>query len=472
MLKYWHEIKSEVVMNLKSYIDLYQLLSRDDSSLEERRSFGLEYTEADYTPLEQIELWIESRISQPKASTLGSRVSGYLYGVTLTLVVASFLLGLLSGVGLLSYSGHVPVNLIYFMAMVVLLPLATMTLALISMLRANRTRSTLIHISPAFWMQKILALLPHKTQDSLQEIHINPLLANWLTIQRSQLLALGLSAGLLLSLLGIVTTRDIAFAWSTTLSITPHEFHTLLDSIAFAWRDLMPRAVPSVELVEQSQYFRLGERLDTQMIANASKLGEWWKFLAVATLFYAIILRFGVWLISQYALHHAIVKSIMSIDGVSRLLADINQPIVSTTAIEDESRFVQGTGHNSKRVDMASSYTISLGWSMSALELQLLMDSMGITATKSYDVGGANTLAEDSYIISQCRGAVALLVKSWEPPTMDLVDFVLELAERVDSITLLPFGMVEDGYEARASDIDIWARKLQSIESEKIWLMR
>ena len=460
-------------MNLKSYIDLYRLLEIDSSSREERRSFGLENGEAEHSPLEQIVLWTESRMAQLKVPSLGDRVSSYLYGVTLTLVIVAFLLGLLSGIGLLSYSGHEPVNLIYFMAMVVLLPLMTMALALISMLRANSTRSTLVHISPAFWMERILALLPSKTQNSLRDIHINPLLTNWLIIQRSQLLALALSVGLLVSLVGIVTTRDIAFAWSTTLSISPEEFHTLLHSVAFAWRDLLPWAVPSVELVEQSQYFRLGEKLDIQMVENASKLGEWWKFLAISTLFYAIVLRLAMWLVSRYASHRAVVKSIMSMDGVSTLLSEINEPIISTMAVDSESSFTQDSSHyEHTRADIASSYSLSLGWSISMQELHLLQDSMGITTPKSYDVGGTNTLAEDTHIISQSSGDVVLLVKSWEPPTMDFVDFVEELTLRVDSITILPFGMVEDGYVSTDSDLDIWARKLQSIKGEKIWLKR
>jgi hypothetical protein len=143
------------------------------------------------------------------------------------------------------------------MVMVIVLPLATMLLTVISMLRAKSTQSILVHLSPAFWMEKMLGLLPGKVQENITAFKINPLLSNWLIIKRSQMIALFFSFGLLLALLAMVVTKDIAFAWSTTLHITPETFQDFLTTVAFPWRDFAPSAVPSMALIEQSQYFRL-----------------------------------------------------------------------------------------------------------------------------------------------------------------------------------------------------------------------
>jgi len=197
-------------MNLTTYLNLYALLRTDNTTAEEKRAFGLEHEALKEKPLAQLQLWTEANRKRLSRPLLSETVSGYLYGITLTLGVIAFFLGFFSGIALLSYSGHEPVNVIYFMAMVILLPLITMTLALFSMVRANASRSFLVHISPAYWMEKVLRLLPGRVQQSLEELHINPSLLNWLIIRRSQLLALVFSIGLLLALLAMVVTKDMS----------------------------------------------------------------------------------------------------------------------------------------------------------------------------------------------------------------------------------------------------------------------
>ncbi len=459
-------------MNLKTYIDFYELLQTYKPTRAENRAFGLD-EDINFSPFKQIVRWVEAHKNRLQNPSLSELFSNYLYGITLTLVIIAFFLGFFSGIGLLSYSGHEPVNVIYFMAMVVLLPLVTMTLTLFSMFRANASQSLLVHISPAFWMEKMLWFLPKNVQSSLQELKINPLLSNWLIIKRSQLLALIFSLGLLVALLGMVVTKDIAFAWSTTLQISPKEFHGVLYTLAFAWRDIFPWAVPSVELIEQSQYFRLGEKLDMQMIQNASKLGEWWKFLAFATLFYAISLRFGMWLLSMFGFKKALKRSFLSLEGASTLLREMNEPIITTSAVEKKKNVVsQGSHYRQEVEDLDSSYDRTLGWAMSDEELTVLNDSMKVITPMAFDVGGTNSLEEDSEIISKCHGEVLFYVKSWEPPTMDFVDFLEELTRVVDKVILAPVGTVEDTYLPKSKELEMWGRKLQQISSDKVWLKR
>lgn len=460
-------------MNLKTYINLYELLQKEKFTREENRAFGLAYAKLKNKSVKQLVAWTGMQTSKLRKPLLSDTFSAYLYGMTLTLVIIALFLGFFSGLGLLSYSGHEPVNVIYFMAMVVLLPLVTMTLTLFSMFRVNASQSLLVHISPAFWMEKMLRFLPQKAQNSLQELKINPLLSNWLIIKRSQLLALMFSLGLLVALFGMVITKDIAFAWSTTLQVSPTEFHSLLHTLAFGWRDVFPWAVPSVELIEQSQYFRLGEKLDMQMIQNASKLGEWWKFLAFATLFYAILLRFGMWILSMFGFKKALKRSFLGLEGASTLLREMNEPIITTSATEEKKNIVpQGTHYMQEVEDLDSSYDRTLGWAMSSDDLRVLNDSMQVITPMAFDVGGSNSLEEDSEIISKCQGEVLFYVKSWEPPTMDFVDFLGDLTEAVDKVILAPVGTVEDAYLPKSKELEMWGRKLQQISSDKVWLKR
>lgn len=458
-------------MNLTTYLNLYALLKTDSATREEKRAFGLEYEGLKEKPLALLQRWVEANVKRLSRPLLSETLCRYLYGITLTLSVIAFFLGFFSGIALLNYSGHEPVNVIYFMAMVIALPLITMTLALFSMARANASRSFLVHISPAYWMEKILRLLPGKVQEGLEELHVNPSLLNWLIIRRSQLLALIFSIGLLLALLGMVVTKDIAFAWSTTLHISPKEFHSLLETIALPWKNFFPSAVPSLELIQQSQYFRLGERLDPQMVQNASKLGEWWKFLAFSTLFYAIFLRFIMWLVSIVGYKRALKRSLLNLDGVEALLKAMNEPLITTSSPQPEKQFDENGKHYAQEIHtLEHTYDSTLGWAMSEELLSVLNDAMQVTSPVLEDVGGTNTLDEDSQIISRSKGNVLLYVKAWEPPTMDFVDFLEALAKVAEKITVAPVGTASDGYFPKEHELSVWGRKLQSVGEKKVWL--
>ncbi|GIT99208.1 DUF2868 domain-containing protein [Sulfurovum sp. TSL1] len=460
-------------MNIKSYINLYELLALDPATREENRAFGLTHVMLKNKPAEQLLAWVEKHQEKLRKPLLADTFSSYLYRVTFLLVMVAFAFGLLSGVALLSYHGDEPVNVIYFMAVTIVLPIFTMLLTFFAMLRARSAENVLIHLSPAFWMEKIMGFLPGRVQEQIQGLKLNPLLTNWIIIKRSQIIVLFFSLGLLLSLLGVIVTKDIAFSWSTTLHISPELFHSFLHTVAFPWREFVPSAVPSLELIEQSQYFRLGDTLDEEMIAHAPQLGEWWKFLACSTLFYAIFLRFWICILASFGLKNAIKQSLFTLYGTTQLLREINEPIITTHADKSEKVFLSEDGNYGQIVNrLDASYDGIQGWAIPHDTLLVLGERMKVIAPAHYEVGGANTLEEDTEIVFKSHGEIVLFVKAWEPPTMDFVDYLSELTGKVDKVIVVPIGTAENDYEASAKEIDVWENKLFGIGDRKVWLKR
>jgi Protein of unknown function (DUF2868) len=460
-------------MNIKPYVNLYELLEVNPSTREENRAFGLTQVMLKNKPVEQLLAWVEKHKQRLKKPFLSETFSAYLYRVTFVLVLIAFALGLLVGMGLLSYTGHEPVNVIYFIAVVIFIPLFTIILTLLAMLRARSSESVLVHLSPAFWMEKILGFLPGKIEEKIKALQINPLLANWIIIRRSQIIVLFFSFGLLLSLLGVVVTKDIAFAWSTTLHISPETFHDFLHTVAFPWRDIAPYAVPSLELIEQSQYFRLGDKLNEEMIAHASQLGEWWKFLAFSTLFYAIFLRLVMLILASFGFSSAVKQSLLTLRGSTKLLREINEPIISTHAKKREKAFITDDESYGQIVNtLDASYDGIQGWAIPHDELLVLGESMNVISPEHFEVGGANSFEEDSEVIFKSHGEVLLFVKAWEPPTMDFVDYLTELTNKVDKVIVMPIGTIENHYETIHKEIDVWENKLSLVKGEKVWLKR
>lgn len=460
-------------MNIKSYINLYELLKINPSTHEENRAFGITHVMLKNKSIDQLLGWIEHHKHRLKRPLLSDTFSSYLYRITFALVLIAFILGLITGIGLLSYSGREPVNVIYFIAVVIFFPILTMVLMVLAMFRASSSQNILIHLSPAFWMEKILGLMPAKVEENIKTFQINPLLANWLIIKRSQLIILFFSFGLLLALLGVIVTKDIAFAWSTTLDISPDTLHNLLYTLALPWREMIPAAVPSLELIEQSQYFRLGEKLDEKMIAHASQLGEWWKFLAFSTLFYAIFLRLVMFILVSFGFNRALKRSLLTLKGATKLLREINEPIISTHGTKKEHTFIPHEESYDQTIDrLDASYDCIQGWAIPHNDLLLLSDSMQVITPNYFEVGGANSFEEDMEVIFRSHGEILLFVKAWEPPTMDFVDYLSDLTNKVDKVIVMPVGTKKDRYEAGAKEIDVWENKLSLLKNKKVWLKR
>jgi len=458
-------------MHLQTYIDLYELLQHDRTTPQERRAFGLAHETMRDNPSAQLHAWTQVYRQQLKRPLLSEQVDMFLYHTTLILVVTALVLGLFSGIGLLSYSGKEPVNLIYFLAMVVFVPLVTMGLSLIAMLRANRAKNLLVHLSPAYWMERFVALFSKAHAQKLSSVQINPLLLNWMVIKRSQLLALTFSLGLLIALLGVVATRDVAFAWSTTLDLSDTQFYTFVHTLAFPWRSWLPSAVPSLELVSQSHYFRLGGKVSETMVAHAALLGTWWQFLAMATLFYAVLLRTVLLSLATAGYRRALRKALLTLDGAKLLLKDMNEPLITTQAEEAEPAFEQGSEAYARVIStLETSYDAVQGWAISHAILTTICDAFGITSAPCREIGGNNALEQDREIAERSHGEVLLFVKAWEPPTMDFVDYLRMLADTVERIVVVPIGTVENGFTASGKEVDVWLRKIAQIDEERVWV--
>jgi hypothetical protein len=456
-------------LGIGSYIDLGNLLEEAVGTKAERRAFGLEHS--DVAPVEQLLLWLEKHGSKLKQPSQGQKVTEYLHSVTFVLVMGVFLLGCLSGIGLLHYSGERPVNVLFFMGVVVFLPLITLGLGLFTILKSHKRYSTLVRLSPAFWLERLLALLPQYVQTHIERVSWNALLLNWLVIQRAQVLALAFSVGILVALVIVVVTQDIAFSWSTTLQVTAEEFYTFVYTLAFPWREFIDSAVPSLTLVEQSQYFRLGEGVDDRFASHAAILGGWWKFLALATFFYAIMPRLLLYGFVSFWGRRVLQKSILSLEGAKALLYHMNEPLVETQAVVSEKVCKEEHDVLGQYVGvLEKEYHTHLLWAGDEEKFKLIEEVYGFSAIQRGLVGGINKLAIDEARIRQSSGKVIVSVKAWEPPVMDIIDFLEALSNRVERITLLPLGTFENHCNPEVEDVHMWASVLGKHHLEKVWI--
>jgi len=103
----------------------------------------------------------------------------------------------------------------------------------------------------------------------------------------------------------------------------------------------------------------------------------------------------------------------------------------------------------------------------------LVSDAQKIKSKYLYDVGGSHSFSQDEMRANEASGRVLLYVKSWEPPTMDFIDFLEILIDnsKVESINIYPLGTVKQNYRSDVADVAVWRRKIQAIDSTKVWIV-
>ncbi|HIO96214.1 MAG TPA: DUF2868 domain-containing protein [Campylobacterales bacterium] len=461
-------------LSIKSYLDLSQLLEEYKGNHEENRTFALQHEAFKNDPLTLLYLWLNKNRFRVTSHLKSETFLTHFLTISTVLAFIFLLVGFLTGIGLLSYSGHEPVNIIYYLLVAMVLPVVSLLLSTLSMISDGLLSRFFNLFFPLHWIEKFVEFLPFDNKIELSEIKLSSSLTKWMFLHRIQLFSLLFSFGLLMALILMVMAKDIAFGWSTTLQISDESFQTLLASIGFTWQSLMPNAIPSLELVEISHYFRLGERLDNEMIHNANKLGAWWQFLAMTTLVYAIFLRFIVWIFSRYGYQRQLNRDFLALKGAQRLIKEFTTPYVSTKSpkIEKHLEIIPETEEQITETPHQG-YPHIIGWNYSSSEMQLANDSKSIEGLSVETVGGRHSFREDEQIANSIDGTVLLYVKSWEPPTMDFVDFLEMLIDNdeIDEIQLYPLGTVGRYYESDAKDIAVWKRKIQALKVERVWVV-
>ena len=460
--------KNNSRITFKSYLDLAQLLKQYRGTHEENRVFALTQKSKG---LKLLDLWQDTNLYRVVDELDSAK---YLHYLTLFTSLFGFLLllfGFFTGFALLSYSGAEPVNIVYLLLVMVGLPLLSMLLTLLSLFTGNIGANFFSHFSPLYYLEKAINFLPFAKKIDFSALPFSSTLSKWIFLQRLQLFSFLFALGLFLALLLTVISKDIAFAWSSTLEVDPVVFQNVLAILATPWQSFFPSAVPSLELVEVSHYFRLGDKLDPTMIENADKLGAWWKFLAMATLTYALLLRLLFWFMMKVGFNAQLKKEVLALSGVKKLLREFSTPFVSTQSVKHEEHLeVKEESTLLASETLSDSYASLLAWNYAEKTLLLLQDTNKVEASSMHVVGGRNSFSEDKAIVDGLKGKILLYVKAWEPPTMDFMDLLADVLvkKEVTLVEVCPLGTAAKQYSSKKSDMEVWLKKLEQLDCEKL----
>jgi len=234
----------------------------------------------------------------------------------------------------------------------------------------------------------------------------------------------------LATLLVMVVLQDLAFGWSTTLNTSANSYYTLVSVLATPWS--WAGAAPDFALVEATRFFRAGE---TQATINPNVWGQWWPFVAMFWLTYALVPRAILYVLTRFLLHRKANALLNQHASMHALLYRMETPSLDTGNESNDAKDLPNT-NTALSVEALPNANIVLYWA-GATSIDSLETS---TETSPFvaKIGGRMSLAQDQTTLneltqrlSQEKNAFVIIVtRSWEPPTGELEDFITKAEQQ------------------------------------------
>jgi hypothetical protein len=299
----------------------------------------------------------------------------------------------------------------------------------------------------------------------------------WAILRWSQLFALTFQFAALLACLVLVVFTDLAFGWSTTLTtgdpkVDAARVHRIASALATPWTWAIDDALPSLSLIEQSRYFRVTTAAVST--TEAARLGSWWRFVALTIAIYGLLPRVITFVFATARLRAAARAAVQAEPGLSAVLRRIHRAEIETRAAEPEEAAQampakSGSGTSLAR-HAAASITAVINWSGVPIAADGLANKFPDAAV--FQAGGAAAVQEDLKVAEQAGRMVdgdrLVVVKAWEPPLMEFIDFLNTLRSAAGKGTMLfvlPVGFDENGGWAAATPahLKVWRDKLAGV---------
>lgn len=404
-----------------------------------------------------------------------------------TLIAALWLLGLVAGWllgnAVLRYDGSEPVNIISALVVLVASQLLTLLALLVLMVFGlERMREALSIINPALWLTRFGARLGDTWRTLFRDLlddHgglADHGVRRWVLVYLAQHFTVALNLGIIAALLYLVTVSDLAFGWNTTLAVDTGSIGSLFHWISSPWRWIFPAASPDPGLVEASRYYRLQSSLRPGALPVAS-LGTWWLFLLMCLVVYGLLPRLLALLISGMRYDGAIGAAIRGSAGAAQVLARMQSPLVSSAAERSE-QLAPSTDAPiplRRRQSARAIDAVVIEWSGAEANRESLKRA-GFSVERRYAAGGTQSVAADRALAEQVAAhgaeAVVLVVRSWEPPMLDFVDFLELVRERMSPravriVLLLP---IAGQGAVRAEHLESWESALYATDDTALYV--
>jgi len=427
--------------------------------------------------------WKKAAPDAPEGA--GARLDRLRTIVTVAMAAAGSIAGVAVALAAFAYDGSQPVNVVRLLLLLVGAQLVLFALTLLLLPGRvpglRHVQDLLTTLNPGAWAVGVYRKLAGASPNAagLFELHATRSAARrffkWQVLYWSQTAAVMFNIAALVTAIMLVTFSDLAFGWSTTLEVDSTAASRVVQAIARPWASFAPLAVPSPELVEQSQFFRL-ERAG-RSIESPRALGAWWPFTVFALVTYGLLPRLALLVLAAARLRAATGALLVDDSRVTALLDRMTSPAIETAAGQHDETPPADAGVVAHAHRPMTGSARALIWE----------NSLPADAARSYarrhlgldvlDVAeaGAGRLASDRAALERVAadGSQTLIVftPAWEPPLLELRDFLAELRQRLGPAASIVVAPVPDGPRA-VTELEraTWQRAVAELHDPKTYL--
>jgi hypothetical protein len=206
--------------------------------------------------------------------------------------------------------------------------------------------------------------------------------------------------------------------------------------------------------------------------------GGWWPFLVASVVVYGLLPRLMLLGIGSWRFRATLNRALTGAHGVEEVLDRLTTESISTQAVqaeEPEPKDAVSGGRLGELIPAGQYWVVNYGGVEAGLEQvrQHLAGYRGVESIGLELAGGTVGLEVDAALIEKIatwegEPGVVVLVKSWEPPMLEVLDFMGELRRRLGKgrrLVVLLVGLGGDGRMGapRAGDVNQWRRRLGSL---------
>lgn len=422
------------------------------------------------------------------AASLGARLER----LRALLALAMIALGLIAGASLalaaFAYDGSQPVNVVKLLALLVGLQLLFLVLTLLLAVAGRvpglrALQDLLAALNPGAWAASLLARfaradVPRRLFDWRARAGAGRFAKRQVLVW-SQIAAVAFNAGALATAAALVTFTDLAFGWSTTLAVDPAPVTRIVHAIAWPWHAFVPSAVPDAALVERSQFFRLDVGGGGAAVgAGSRELGGWWPFTICAIVVYGLLPRVALLVVAGFGLRSATRRLLLDDPRVTALLDRMRSPAIETEA----------AGHDEPPAPSpAQARTLERppGGRADAIVWERCIGADGARAETRrrfglevgdvLEAGGGRGLDADNATLERLDPrpdrTLVVLTPAWEPPVLELLDFLTALRARVgDGVSIVVVPLPDGNVPVTAAERETWQRAVGRLDDPRLYV--
>lgn len=461
-------MKLSEIINLE--YQLYKDAQSDPVKVRERdREIGRDYSGSDKDRTSLFRFWLnklENKSVYPGQSMV-SRLTFLRYSIFFFFLIS----GAMTCASVLAYDGSQPVNVVNFLAVFIGFQVLLYVLFILNIL-PGMIRSKIPFIGDFYrfakflfnWIMRTASNLLHKNKtESAHQITnvfhraksrhvIYNKIERWTLFSITQLGGFAFSLGALAACACLITFSDLAFAWNTTLDISPEFFHKIVSVISTPWIMIFNNLTPSYELVESTRFFRLNGGYSSAQ-SSALLAGGWWPFLICALFFYGLLPRFIFMMLSRYLVFRTLAKTPFLSAEFDSLHRRLTSPIYSTQSTEKQhsksiSDKMQSNNHNDAPLNAETCHLIVWGESeLSENKIREIVQTRFHWNILKISNAGMFDNDQDKQTLEQYENnsdiePILLLAESWEAPGKAIIHFLHSLRMNIKENRMIVIGLI------------------------------